>query len=122
MTFSKIGKNVIAVAKGDGIGPEIMEASLHVLKAPNVPLDFKFVDMGKSIYLARNSPGKTKEAKELIKSTGIFYKGPMETPKGSGVKSMNVTARKHLKRNPNYVSTYFTYKSFSARGSEGNFI
>jgi isocitrate dehydrogenase len=36
----------------------------------------------------------TKEAKELIESTGILYKGPMETPKGSGVKSINVTARK----------------------------
>jgi isocitrate dehydrogenase len=50
--------------------------------------------MGKSIYLAGNSTGMTEEAKEIIETTGILYKGPMETPKGTGVKSINVTARK----------------------------
>lgn len=92
--MSKLARTVVAVAKGDGIGPEIMDATLHVLKAAQVPLDFKFVDMGKSIYLAGNSTGMTKEAKDTIESTGILFKGPMETPKGSGVKSINVTARK----------------------------
>jgi isocitrate dehydrogenase len=92
--ISKLGKNVIAVAKGDGIGPEIMDAALHVLKSAGVPLTFKTIEMGKSIYLAGHSAGMTQEAKETIETTGILYKGPMETPKGTGVKSINVTARK----------------------------
>jgi isocitrate dehydrogenase len=87
-------KTKIAVAKGDGIGPEIMNAVLRVFKASNVPLDYEFVDMGKSIFDAGHSTGMTPEAKEKIESLGILFKGPMETPKGKGVKSINVTARK----------------------------
>lgn len=84
----------IAVAKGDGIGPEIMEAVLTIFKANQVKLDYEFVDMGKWVFDKGYSNGMTPEAQQTIESLGILFKGPMETPKGKGVKSVNVTARK----------------------------
>jgi len=84
----------IAVANGDGIGPEIMEAVLKIFNAANVQLDYEFVEMGKSYFDAGHSTGMTAKAKETIETLGLLFKGPMETPKGKGVKSINVTARK----------------------------
>ena len=84
----------IAVAKGDGIGPEIMDAVLKIFEANKVPLEFEFVDMGKWVFDKGFSNGMTPEAKQTIETLGILFKGPMETPKGKGVKSINVTARK----------------------------
>ncbi|MBL4675820.1 MAG: NADP-dependent isocitrate dehydrogenase [Mucilaginibacter sp.] len=84
----------IAVAKGDGIGPEIMAAVLRIFEAANVPLEYEYVEMGKSYFDAGHSTGMTPAAKETIERLGLLFKGPMETPKGKGVKSINVTARK----------------------------
>ena len=84
----------IAVAQGDGIGPEIMDATLKIFTAAKVPLEYQFVDMGKWVFDKGYSNGMTPEAQQTIESLGILFKGPMETPKGKGVKSVNVTARK----------------------------
>jgi isocitrate dehydrogenase len=84
----------IAVAKGDGIGPEIMDAVLTVFKSAQVPVEYEFVDMGKWVFDKGFSNGMTPEAQHTIEDLGILFKGPMETPKGKGVKSVNVTARK----------------------------
>src|SRR6476469_2901379 len=84
----------IAVANGDGIGPEIMEAVLKIFEANKVPLEYVFVDMGKWVFDKGYSNGMTPEAKQTIEELGLLFKGPMETPKGKGVKSINVTARK----------------------------
>lgn len=84
----------IAVAKGDGIGPEIMDAVLSIFQAAQVPLEYEFVDMGKWVFDKGFSNGMTPEAQQTIENLGILFKGPMETPKGKGVKSINVTARK----------------------------
>jgi isocitrate dehydrogenase len=84
----------ISVAKGDGIGPEIMDTVLHIFDAAKVPLEYDFVKMGKSVYDEGFTTGMTDDAKKSIEETGILFKGPMETPKGGGVKSINVTARK----------------------------
>ncbi len=84
----------IAVAKGDGIGPEIMDAVLSVFNAAKVSLEYEFVDMGKWVFDKGFSNGMTPEAQQSIETLGILFKGPMETPKGKGVKSVNVTARK----------------------------
>jgi isocitrate dehydrogenase len=84
----------IAVAKGDGIGPEIMDAVINVFNAAKLPLEYDFVDMGKWVFDKGFSNGMTAEAKNTIEELGILFKGPMETPKGKGVKSVNVTARK----------------------------
>jgi len=84
----------IAVAKGDGIGPEIMTAVLKIFDAAKVPLQYEFVEMGKWVFDKGFSNGMTPEAQQTIETLGILLKGPMETPKGKGVKSVNVTARK----------------------------
>ena len=84
----------IAVAKGDGIGPEIMDAVLRIFNANNVPIEYEYVEMGKWVFDKGFSNGMTPDAKKAIESNGILFKGPMETPKGKGVKSINVTARK----------------------------
>lgn len=84
----------IAVAKGDGIGPEIMDAVLKIFNAASVPLEYEFVDMGKWVFDKGFSNGMTPDAQRTIETLGILFKGPMETPKGKGVKSVNVTARK----------------------------
>lgn len=84
----------IAVAKGDGIGPEIMDAVLSIFEAAKVPIEYEFVDMGKWVFDKGYSNGMTPEAQRSIETLGILFKGPMETPKGKGVKSVNVTARK----------------------------
>jgi len=84
----------IAVAKGDGIGPEIMDAVLGIFNAGKVPLEYVPVEMGKWVFDKGFPGGMTPEAKLTIEDLGILFKGPMETPKGKGVKSVNVTARK----------------------------
>ncbi len=84
----------IAVAKGDGIGPEIMDAVLKIFYEAKVPLEYVLVDMGKWVFDKGFNNGMTPEAKQTIETLGILFKGPMETPKGKGVKSINVTARK----------------------------
>lgn len=84
----------IAVAKGDGIGPEIMDAVLSIFNENKVPLEYSVVDMGKWVFDKGFNNGMTPEAKQTIEDLGLLFKGPMETPKGKGVKSINVTARK----------------------------
>lgn len=87
-------KKEIAVAKGDGIGPEIMDAVIKIFEAANVPVSYEFVEMGKDYFEKGFNTGMTSTAKEIIEKHGVLYKGPMETPKGKGMKSINVTARK----------------------------
>lgn len=84
----------IAVAKGDGIGPEIMDAVIEIFNAAGAPLEYHYVDMGRHIFEQGHSTGMTPEARAVIERLGILFKGPMETPKGKGMKSINVTARK----------------------------
>jgi len=84
----------ISVAKGDGIGPEIMDAVLRIFDAAEVKLDYEFIEMGKAYFEQGFGTGMTPAAKESVERNGILFKGPMETPKGKGMKSINVTARK----------------------------
>ncbi|MBK8263245.1 MAG: NADP-dependent isocitrate dehydrogenase [Nannocystis sp.] len=86
----------ITVAHGDGIGPEIMDASLRVLLAAGARLDIETIDIGERVYLAGNSAGIEPSAWESLRRTKIFYKAPITTPQGGGFKSLNVTVRKTL--------------------------
>lgn len=86
----------IALAAGDGIGPEIMEATLSLFGVAGVSehLEFVPVQMGGSVFAQGNTRGMTDEAVRIVEECGVLFKGPMETPKGGGGKSINVTARK----------------------------
>lgn len=94
----------IALAAGDGIGPEIMDATLALFKAAGVmeKLEFVPVEMGGSEFLKGNTRGMSDSAIRTVEDCGILFKGPMETPKGSGGKSINVTARKLWNAYANY--------------------
>ena len=71
-----------------------MDAVLRIFNAAGTPLEYEFVEMGKWVFDKGFNNGMTPEAKESIETLGLLFKGPMETPKGKGVKSINVTARK----------------------------
>ncbi len=90
------GKTPITVAYGDGIGPEIMEATLRILDAAKAPIDIEVIDIGEKVYLAGTSSGIGPEAWESLRRTKVFLKAPITTPQGGGYKSLNVTTRKTL--------------------------
>src|SRR5580704_3678810 len=91
-----MSKIPITVAHGDGIGPEIMEASLHIIQASGAELEIETIEIGEKVYLRGNSAGIDPEAWESLRRTKVFYKAPITTPQGGGFKSLNVTARKRL--------------------------
>ncbi|MFM1762623.1 MAG: hypothetical protein RLZZ512_413 [Bacteroidota bacterium] len=86
----------ITVAKGDGIGPEIMDATLSILKAAGAQLEIDEIAVGEKVYLAGNSSGISQEAWETIRRNKVFLKSPITTPQGGGYKSLNVSTRKFL--------------------------
>ena len=86
----------ITVAKGDGIGPEIMDATLAILKAAGAELVIDEIEVGEKVYLAGNTSGIAPEAWDIIRRNKIFLKAPITTPQGGGYKSLNVTTRKFL--------------------------
>lgn len=86
----------ITVAHGDGIGPEIMAATLHILKEAGAELDIETIDIGEKVYLAGNSSGIEPSSWESLRRTKVFLKAPITTPQGGGFKSLNVTVRKTL--------------------------
>lgn len=89
-------KTPVTVAYGDGIGPEIMEASLHILQEAGATLELEIIEIGEKVYLRGNTSGIEPNAWESLRRTKVFYKAPITTPQGGGFKSLNVTARKRL--------------------------
>ncbi|HXF60511.1 MAG TPA: NADP-dependent isocitrate dehydrogenase [Caldilineaceae bacterium] len=86
----------VAVAYGDGIGPEIMKATLRVLDAAGVPLAYDAIEVGEAVYRKGIPSGIPQEAWEVIRANRVLLKGPITTPQGGGYKSINVTIRKTL--------------------------
>ncbi len=89
-------KTRITVAHGDGIGPEIMEATLRVMEAAGAQLEIETIEIGEKNYLAGFTSGIKPEAWESLDRTKVFLKAPITTPSGGGYKSLNVTIRKTL--------------------------
>src|SRR5476649_1982575 len=89
-------KTPITVAYGDGIGPEIMEATLKILEASNAMLDPEVIEIGEKVYLEGFTSGIPDSAWQSLKRTKVLLKGPITTPQGGGYKSLNVTLRKTL--------------------------
>ena len=87
----------ITVARGDGIGPEIMDATLRILKAAGARLQYDEIEIGEKQYLAGHSSGISKEDWQKLLQNRIFLKAPITTPLGGGYKSLNVTVRKSLR-------------------------
>lgn len=109
-------KTKIAVAMGDGIGPEIMKATLRILEAADAQIDVKPIEIGEKVYTSGHASGIAPTAWETIEDAKIILKAPITTPQGGGYKSLNVTLRKTLNLfanvRPNkafhpYVPTHF---------------
>jgi isocitrate dehydrogenase len=86
----------ITVAYGDGIGPEIMEAVLLILKEAKCPLNIETIEVGQKYYEKGVTTGIPPAAWESIRRTKVLLKAPITTPQGGGYKSLNVTMRKAL--------------------------
>lgn len=86
----------VTIAKGDGIGPEIMEAVLKIIKKSNAPIDFEEIEIGEKVYLSGNSSGISDTSWDVIRKNKVLLKAPITTPQGGGYKSLNVTMRKAL--------------------------
>lgn len=87
-------KRKITVAYGDGIGPEIMKATLAILEAAGAQLEYDVIEIGEQVYLKGISSGMEPKAIDSLRETKVFLKSPITTPQGGGFKSLNVTTRK----------------------------
>lgn len=86
----------ITIAKGDGIGPEIMDAVLTILAAADVNLSYDEIEIGEKAYLSGHSSGISPDSWDKIRKNKVLLKAPITTPQGGGYKSLNVTMRKAL--------------------------
>lgn len=109
----------ITVAFGDGIGPEIMNVTLDILKQAKARIFVDTVEIGEAFYHKGYSSGISNEAWEVIKRNKVFLKSPITTPQGGGYKSLNVTIRRALQLYAN-VRPCVDYHPFVMRSSRGD--
>ena len=104
-------KRKITVAYGDGIGPEIMEATLKILEAAGARIQPEVIEIGEKVYRSGVSSGIKAKDWDSLRANKVFLKSPITTPQGGGYKSLNVTARKMLGLYANVrpVHTYTPY-------------
>lgn len=86
----------ITVAKGDGIGPEIMDATLHIIKEAGARIEIEEIEVGEKVYLRGISAGIEPSSWDSLRRTKVFLKAPITTPQGGGYQSLNVATRKTL--------------------------
>ncbi len=86
----------VTYAKGDGIGPEIMDSVIRILQEAGARIEWEEIQIGEKVYLSGNSSGIGDEAWGNILKNKVFLKAPITTPQGGGYKSLNVTLRKTL--------------------------
>jgi len=89
-----MSKNQVTFIPGDGIGPEIMEATRRMIEATGVAIEWEIAHAGASMFRAGVASGVPDETIQSIARTRCVLKGPLETPVGYGEKSANVTLRK----------------------------
>ena len=86
----------VTFARGDGIGPEIMDATLEMLEAAGAQLALEEIRIGEAVYESGITSGIEPNAWDSLRRTGVFLKAPITTPQGKGYKSLNVTVRKTM--------------------------
>ncbi len=84
----------VTVIPGDGIGPEVVQATQRIIQATNVPIEWEEREAGMNVFKRGIASGVPKETIDSITRTRVVLKGPLETPVGFGEKSANVTLRK----------------------------
>lgn len=91
-----MSKTPLTVIRGDGIGPDIVDAALKVLDALDAGLDYDFVKVGQAALDDGESDPLPQSAVASIERTGLVLKGPVTTPVGKGYRSVNVAMRKQF--------------------------
>ncbi len=86
----------VTIARGDGIGPEIMAATLRILEAAGAPLEYDEIELGEQVYRSGHTSGIQPDSWDTIRRNKVLLKAPITTPQGGGFKSLNVTIRKSL--------------------------
>ncbi len=86
-------KRKITVLPGDGIGPEVVESALKIIKASGVAVEFEICEAGARAFKKGIVTGIPRETIESIERTRVVLKGPLETPMGFGNRSANVNLR-----------------------------
>jgi len=104
-------KQKITVAYGDGIGPEIMQATLDILLAAGANLEFDVIEIGEKVYRKGIPTGISDDAWDSLRQNKVFLKAPITTPQGGGFKSLNVSTRVALGlfANVRPCRSYFPY-------------
>lgn len=87
--------HTITVIRGDGIGPEIMDATLHVLDAMDLGLQYEDADAG-MVALEKHGELLPQATMESVRRNKVALKSPLTTPVGEGFSSINVELRKRF--------------------------
>jgi isocitrate dehydrogenase (NAD+) len=90
-----MANRTVTIINGDGIGPEVMAATLRVLEALKLPLEFEYKDAGAEV-IAKYGTNLPHETVEAVLRSGVALKGPTGTVVGGGMPSANVGLRKRL--------------------------
>ena len=85
----------VTLIPGDGIGPELADATRSVLEATGIGFDWDLQQAGEATIAAEGTPLPDRVI-ESIRSNGVAIKGPITTPVGSGFRSVNVGLRQAL--------------------------
>jgi isocitrate dehydrogenase (NAD+) len=85
----------VTLIPGDGIGPELAEATRRVLDATGIEFDWEVVDAGEALIATHGTP-LPEHVLESIRRNRVALKGPITTPVGEGFRSVNVTLRQAL--------------------------
>ena len=88
------GKKLVTLIPGDGIGPEVANASCRIIEATGAPVAWEEREAGAEVFKKGLPSGVAPETIESIRKTRVVLKGPLTTPVGFGEKSANVTLRK----------------------------
>lgn len=94
MSNTPANRHTVTVIEGDGIGPEVVRASLAAVEATGVGIDWEFADAGGRAFERGVVSGVPTETLASIDRNRLVLKGPLATPIGEGGKSANVTLRK----------------------------
>jgi len=87
-------KHIVTLIHGDGVGPEIAEATKEIVNASGANIEWEVCQAGASVFAKGIATGVPKETIDSITKNKVALKGPLATPVGYGEKSANVTLRK----------------------------
>lgn len=84
----------VTLIEGDGIGPEVVNATRRVIDATGIDIEWEVCEAGAKVFKSGNTSGVPQATLDSLKKNKVGLKGPLETPVGYGEKSANVTLRK----------------------------